>query len=37
MHSDAVVKGGLSKEELAESVRIAATLRATAIALSQRG
>lgn len=36
MHADAVVKGGLSKEELAESVRIAATLHATAVALSQR-
>jgi lipoyl-dependent peroxiredoxin subunit D len=36
MHADAVVKGGLSKEELAESVRIAAILHAAAIALAPR-
>lgn len=36
MHAESVLKGGLSKEELAESVRIAATLHATAVALPQR-
>ena len=36
MHADAVVKGGLSKEELAESVRIAAILHAAAITLALR-